>query len=575
MICMVEAIQSSLLMATGDDESPKITLTGQQEVLKAEVLEWLRLKPSKLARVTGFAGTGKTTVIKYVVQAAIEEGLINGPVWACAPTHQAKGVIENSLRGSAVTEVTTAHSLLGLRPKTVEFKRKDQDKLDVLLGIKEELRSTDESALIDALLIRRNASDAEVQSFVPSGKLKEGIEKVRFLLVDEWSMIDKLLYGLFCELANDPVMHPDFQIIFLGDPAQLPPIGETISKVESLPSFQELTEVVRYKGAILEYCNKVRTERDYNWLHQRVEEDETLMVLQEWEVMPQLKELYAAGESIRFAAATNARVMALNYQIRGILKDGDLSGLFYDPGDVVLTLNAVSRSSSYAYDVACGGKKSKLEEHTSTLLELGDLCGPGAYVSLGTSGTILTDQSFEMTSKLGTKFSRMIFRYRRYESGLPFSERKAICLLNPAQYDQWQLECKQLASRAKVTQTRSRKSTGIRGQEGEQAKAVWEEFGLKNWWKKKNGEDLQQYEYQKLKTRLWIDYFDLANFADKASYSYVSTCHRLQGVTVDIVVLDMKTLMSNAQAKFDETWDPRKLLYTAATRARKQLIFMC
>ena len=48
------------------------------------------------------------------------------------------------------------------------------------------------------------------------------------------------------------------KIIFIGDPAQLPPVNEESYIFESKINNYELTEIMRYKGKIVEMANKVR-----------------------------------------------------------------------------------------------------------------------------------------------------------------------------------------------------------------------------------------------------------------------------------------------------------------------------
>jgi hypothetical protein len=50
--------------------------------------------------------------------------------------------------------------------------------------------------------------------------------------------------------------------------------------------------------------------------------------------------------------------------------------------------------------------------------------------------------------------------------------------------------------------------------------------------------------------------------------------HNCQGITTDVAILDEKTLMRSEIGKYSEDFDIRKLIYTAASRARKQLIVM-
>jgi ATP-dependent exoDNAse (exonuclease V) alpha subunit len=143
----------------------------------------------------------------------------------------------------------------------------------------------------------------------------------------------------------------------------------------------------------------------------------------------------------------------------------------------------------------------------------------------------------------------------------------------------WKEECRHLLSRARTTQSRSKTEEGSRGQKGDLAKAVWGELGLKDWFRWADGSRVSDEEYKELRSRLWADYYELYQFADNASYSYASTCHRCQGSTVDVVVIDVKDILGTSRAAWkkngdEELWDTRKLLYTAASRASKQLVFL-
>jgi hypothetical protein len=308
------------------------------------------------------------------------------------------------------------------------------------------------------------------------------------------------------------------------------------------------------------------------------------------EVFSQLPEVIDSGESIRFVAGTNERCREINelarYRLKGIEK-----GLTYYPGDIVLSLSAIERSldglsrrgKRYEpnYGVSCGGEFAKTIDGTSTLFELGEELKPGDAVLVDPKKDIgrsvlgvdrLRSNWLEFTSHAGTTFHRRFFRYREYDSKKPFYEKKALALINPEEYGQWLSECDQLWKRARTTKTTSKKNS--RGQCGDGAKSVWQEFGLKSWDKKIDGSNLTQDEYTKIKVKVWSDAFRLSQFSDKVSFSYCSTAHRSQGITVDIAILDERTLMKSQIGKYSQDFDLRKLIYTAATRARTQLIVM-
>lgn len=96
--------------------------------------------------------------------------------------------------------------------------------------------------------------------------LKKGdtdhLNGVRVIFVDEASMIS----GQLADFISQTAIRYDLKVIFLGDNAQLPPVGETESKVWQweYPEGQRitLTEVVRHGGEILEFAKGVREQTD-------------------------------------------------------------------------------------------------------------------------------------------------------------------------------------------------------------------------------------------------------------------------------------------------------------------------
>ena len=136
----------------------------------------------------GYAGTGKT----YLLHSFLNEVTgIRDRVVITATTHKALGIAAGDF---------TIHSYLGLK-LTRKFGRK---KLET------------------------------------SGKHK--IEDFDTVIVDECSMLNKDVLGYLLEAQRDY----NLTLIFIGDPAQIPPVNETISEVFNLPcdSFT-LTEIVR------------------------------------------------------------------------------------------------------------------------------------------------------------------------------------------------------------------------------------------------------------------------------------------------------------------------------------------
>jgi ATP-dependent exoDNAse (exonuclease V) alpha subunit len=152
-------------------------------------------KDNYVATLKGFAGTGKT----FLTQFFIKEMGVRNPL-VSAPTNKAKTVIQEmtGFKGK------TVHSILGLRPDT------DLSNFNPLNPI-----------------------------FNP--KMPPDV-KYPLIIIDEASMVNTKLYNHLKDLASEQRV----KMLFMGDPYQLAPVKERISKVFVEPKYQaELTEIVR------------------------------------------------------------------------------------------------------------------------------------------------------------------------------------------------------------------------------------------------------------------------------------------------------------------------------------------
>lgn len=174
-----------------------ITFNKEQYDAVLKIREWLKNKnSSKFFCISGYAGTGKSTIVKKILDT------YRGGVCVSAPTHQAKIVISN-ITGK---EAATLHSLLGLRP------------------------------------------DVEVCEYNPNAPIFNPIALPRicdynWVVIDEASMINSELL----KLIKEQTKYARVKVLFMGDAAQLPPINEDISQVfmdKDIEKF-ELTKVER------------------------------------------------------------------------------------------------------------------------------------------------------------------------------------------------------------------------------------------------------------------------------------------------------------------------------------------
>ncbi len=178
--------------------SRKVVLTRDQTEAAELIEEWFLHLNTQIFVLCGYAGTGKTFLVDYVVRSL---GLVPGESAVfVAPTGKAASVL---IRGG--TPAGTVHSLIYTREEDIEV--------------------NEDGEVISERFLR----------FVK----KESLPKeIRLIVVDETSMVsddilkDLLSFGVKC--------------LFCGDPAQLPPVGGTNSLL-SMPVIT-LTEIVRQEA---------------------------------------------------------------------------------------------------------------------------------------------------------------------------------------------------------------------------------------------------------------------------------------------------------------------------------------
>ncbi|MEM4326105.1 MAG: AAA family ATPase, partial [Candidatus Pacearchaeota archaeon] len=183
--------ETGIFIETG---GKKIELNKQQATALNKIEKWSK-GTGGVFTLSGYAGTGKTTIIKHFIDN------LKGRVVVSAPTHKAVSVISKTTGQDGYT----LHSLLGLQPNV------DLEKFNP-----------------------KNPIFAQ--------KKKALINDYDYIIIDEASMINKELY----KFLKDNYRHK--RIIFIGDPAQLPPVNEAKSKVftdVANENFYELTKVER------------------------------------------------------------------------------------------------------------------------------------------------------------------------------------------------------------------------------------------------------------------------------------------------------------------------------------------
>jgi exodeoxyribonuclease-5 len=173
---------------------------GQREAI--DLLDNFLQSDKQAFLLQGKGGTGKTTIIKKVLDSVREKE----SVLAIAPSHKAKKVLDRSINS--------------------DKKKKPVNTI----------------TLASALAIKLDESTGKFEPDIfARQKGRVPIKKASIILIDESSMVsDNLLQEI------KQMMSPNAKIIFMGDRAQLPPVGqETDSKVFDIKTGYTLTEKMR------------------------------------------------------------------------------------------------------------------------------------------------------------------------------------------------------------------------------------------------------------------------------------------------------------------------------------------
>jgi AAA domain/UvrD-like helicase C-terminal domain len=285
-------------------------LSKQQE----QALELLKLwTPSdkQLFVLSGYSGTGKSFLTRLFLE-WYREQYPNHSVAVLAPSHKAAKNIQQILVG--LVEVKTISSFLGLTPQ-----------IDQKTGV-----------------ISFGVSDNQNCSTPPSD--------FDLVIVDEFSMID---HKTVLDLNNQCK-----KVLYLGDPAQLPPIGEDFSIVPTLDAANyQLTDVIRYSGDLAKVAHswrkdtpinagngtKVTLKRISSPTHITTTPDETILELSKVKWITQYCQAIEDGANVQLLTFTNKACDKWNSFVRSEIWAG---GEPYCVGDRLIAKSPLFRQSN-------------------------------------------------------------------------------------------------------------------------------------------------------------------------------------------------------------------------------------
>ena len=238
-------------MKQSDISNIKLT-TSQENVLK-QILDFVNVSKDRVFILKGYAGTGKTTLMRFLIKALAEKGK---HYRLLASTGRAAKVLANLSEASGQT--STIHSMVySFNGLNKEFEEKEEPKVD---------------------------KDGQLFLVFEPSRLDEKANPETVYIIDEASMVSdvatkdvtqaKFGDGRLLKELLEYDSRPNSKFIFVGDPCQLPPIEQYYSPALMKDYFLEqfgltaqeaqLTEIMRQRGVcgIVDASKQIR--RLYN-----------------------------------------------------------------------------------------------------------------------------------------------------------------------------------------------------------------------------------------------------------------------------------------------------------------------
>ncbi len=282
-------------------------LTPDQEQALETLKQFVETTSQKYFRLTGYAGTGKSyltvQLMKWLRSQKI--GFVAG-----SPTNKAvKNLKKLAAQANLIIDAHTVAQLLGQQPVLNEETGKEE--------------------------------------FV-SKKGKKSIDNYPVVLIDEFSMLNKANF----QEINEAVGNSSTKLIFVGDAAQLPPVGESepiVATYQYIDREAALSSVVRYDGDIGKVAEEIRSNSNYNKFLYPFEstKDGTITCLNRKEWLERAidkfksKEYQANPDHVRLLVWRNKTAASLNNYVRQELWGENAPN--YVPGDRLIAKIPVFR----------------------------------------------------------------------------------------------------------------------------------------------------------------------------------------------------------------------------------------
>lgn len=435
------------------------------------------LAGEEVTKLVGYAGTGKTYLVAKVAEFLRDRGY---QVEVAAPTHKAAGVLEEKLEGF---EVKTIHSLLGLR---LEHDMEDDTGGRIL-----------------------KAGDP---------KIKRGT----VVICDEASMIGE-------DLQKQIRAMPAVQWIFVGDSAQLPPVGEKKSDLLNNPD-AVLSTVLRQEAdsMILEMATAIRNgDMSLSQLGRDVQAVRDADALFNAALTAfQSAEYQADAAHARMLVFRNKRREAINQAMRTLIVGADDP---YAPGEWLVMYSQYSITQAEMNDLAERARKASGRTRSRLWREFFELKESVPKV-LHVSEEIRVHSAVETTKEAaGHVFRCWLLDVTAH------GESHRLYVLDKAERPRWD----------EVRAALRQKALDLR----EEMKRL---------------DGAARDNTDKERRRTWGLYFELENTFAWVDYAYAMTVHKSQGSTFTHAFVDAEDIYRSGGMR-------QSLLYTATTRPSNSL----
>lgn len=224
------------------------TLSAHQEDAVKAAVQWQRDHEQQVFYLGGYAGTGKSTILPVCIDAM---GIHPDDIQFVAPTAKAAKVMSSKLRDFGIEKrARTIHSLI-YRPKPLRAEVLQKQLDDTKATYERHLEGLHEDGDSDWAqhpqtielkksmeLLEKDLDKAFDRSEGPNFQLNVDSEarNAKLIVVDEASMVGDLIAG--------DLFGFDIPIFAMGDPGQLPPVGDKPGITHNKPDFF-LTEIHR------------------------------------------------------------------------------------------------------------------------------------------------------------------------------------------------------------------------------------------------------------------------------------------------------------------------------------------